>query len=433
MEKIKLAFIQYAGLAAGGTEKALMTLAGNLNKDDFQVDYYWCQPGRDLYTGFKHSRASETWKTFMEERGVKTIEFTVKERDISESSHKWIDTNFWEIFDYKNYDIIQTCKAGHPEYPFTLIPKPIVEWNVFGSVDFSPNIYTTLGFSHYISDIWESNGGDVKKGGMIYPGLLESVYPGACERPMEHKKELVLGFHQGSTDAVFSPIPIQAFAAAQSIVKDRKLKFIMLGGSKRHREQAKNLGLSDIEFLPINGNWQAVCEYLLSLDIFTHGRFDGECHGTCIQEAMLHGLPVLSHLAYMNGQVEIIGDGGKVLDGLDEYIKYLLEVVNSDELRVSLGKKALAIARRDYLASKNALKFEDLYRKILEDKAGVAACSLPIPEGGYKNPPLAVMAFRRFKYGFSHPKTLGHIVKRTWAALFGRGRVQIKKLFHLVD
>ena len=38
MKKIRVAFIKFAGLAAGGTEKYLQTLATNLPKDEFEVE-----------------------------------------------------------------------------------------------------------------------------------------------------------------------------------------------------------------------------------------------------------------------------------------------------------------------------------------------------------------------------------------------------------
>ena len=42
MEKIKIAFIKFGGMANGGTEKYLQTIAGHLPKDRFEVDFYYC-------------------------------------------------------------------------------------------------------------------------------------------------------------------------------------------------------------------------------------------------------------------------------------------------------------------------------------------------------------------------------------------------------
>ena len=42
MEKIKVAFIKFGGMANGGTEKYLQTIAAHLPKDEFDVDFFYC-------------------------------------------------------------------------------------------------------------------------------------------------------------------------------------------------------------------------------------------------------------------------------------------------------------------------------------------------------------------------------------------------------
>ena len=42
MEKIKVAFIKFGGMANGGTEKYLQTIAAHLPKDEFEVDFFYC-------------------------------------------------------------------------------------------------------------------------------------------------------------------------------------------------------------------------------------------------------------------------------------------------------------------------------------------------------------------------------------------------------
>ena len=42
MAKIKVAFIKFGGMANGGTEKYLQTIAAHLPKDEFEVDFFYC-------------------------------------------------------------------------------------------------------------------------------------------------------------------------------------------------------------------------------------------------------------------------------------------------------------------------------------------------------------------------------------------------------
>ena len=39
---IKVAFIKFGGMANGGTEKVLQTIASELPKDEFDVDFFYC-------------------------------------------------------------------------------------------------------------------------------------------------------------------------------------------------------------------------------------------------------------------------------------------------------------------------------------------------------------------------------------------------------
>ena len=39
---IKVAFIKFGGMANGGTEKYLQTIAAHLPKDEFEVDFFYC-------------------------------------------------------------------------------------------------------------------------------------------------------------------------------------------------------------------------------------------------------------------------------------------------------------------------------------------------------------------------------------------------------
>jgi len=430
-KKNKIAFIKYSGLSSGGTEKQLIRLAASLNKDLFDVDYYWCNPGIDLFSDAISNPISIIQKNYLEENMVRTIEFKVEKRDISNSGHKWINTNFWKVFDYKNYDIIQTAKSGHPEYPFIHIPKPIIEWNIFGSVDFSKNIYKTICISKWIYNIWISNGGNPKKGEVIYPGITKSSNLNIYQEKPLRKNEIILGFHQRESDNIFSPIPLNVFSRVKSKIKDKKIKFIILGGSDLYKKQAEKLNLlNDVKFLVPTAKWSEICNFLSSLDIYCHGRKDGECHGTAIQEAMLHGLPVVSHKALMNGHIEIIGDCGKVCNNEKCYEEYLTKLILNNELRIKLGDKARKLAVEKYLIDNTKDRFEKLYIDTINDIERSKECSQAIPKNGYKNPSILILIFYRVKYCFLNPQKSLFITKKTFIAFFCKTKIFLRKLFN---
>lgn len=432
MDKIKIAFIKYAGLSLGGTEKQLIRLAANLDKNIFDVDYYWCKPGIDLYanSNINPEDTSLELKKYLSDNGVKTVEFYVKKRDLADSTHVWIGTNFWEVFDYKKYAIIQIAKSGHTEYPFNHIPRPMVEWNIFGSVDPSPNIYKTISISKWIYDIWISSGGNPKKGMVIYPGITESVCPEKCIRQKRGEAyEITLGFHQRPSDDIFSSIPLKVLRNIQNKLIHRKLKFMILGGSDLYKKQVTKLGLTNVQFIKPTSDWSKICEFLSRLDIYCHGRKDGECHGTAIQEAMLHGLPVVSHTAPMNGHIEIIADCGKVCRNAKEYAKYLENLIIDEDKRLFLGKKARQRSLQKFIINNIKKDFEKLYLELIKDENAKEVSLQKIPPNGYRTIGLSRLFLNKISYGIHHPRQIKSIILRTIDAIESKIKIILRKIF----
>ena len=141
-KKIKIAFVKSGGLTSGGTEKFLQIIAVNLPKDKFEVDYYYCDP--PFYKDLNHKPAITDLNRmkFMQDNNINLIKFNIEFVDLSTYTHDWINTDFWNKFEEDKYDIIQTGRAGHPEYPFYKIKKtPIVDsLHLSGMVDNQYNI-----------------------------------------------------------------------------------------------------------------------------------------------------------------------------------------------------------------------------------------------------------------------------------------------------
>ena len=161
-----------------------------------------------------------------------------------------------------------------------------------------------------------------------------------------------------------------------------------------------------------------ICNFLLSLDIYCHGRKDGECHGTAIQEATLHSLPVVSHKALMNGHIEIIGNCGRVCDGEDDYENYLTQLILDTELRTRLGNCARKLAVKEYLVDNIKDKIESIYLELFNSKQVLKQYSRTVPRGGYRGTSLLKLFFYRVKYGIFHPAKIPFIIRRTLTAVY---------------
>ena len=92
-----------------------------------------------------------------------------------------------------------------------------------------------------------------------------------------------------------------------------------MGGGEKYRQQSKMLNLKNVYFLKHSSNVENLNLFLRTLDVYAHGRADGETYGQVIAEGMSYGLPVISHKAPNMGHIETIGDGGIICLNEEEY------------------------------------------------------------------------------------------------------------------
>jgi len=154
---LRVAFVKFGGLAAGGTERWLQMMAAGLPREKFAVDYFYCDAAPYVGSDFRHPDTDPARLEFMEQSGVPLIKFHVGQKDITKATHDWLDTDFWEVFDEADYDIVQTAIAGPAEYPYHLMDLPVVEYvTLSAGVNQSPNVALTVHLSQWQRRIWIS-------------------------------------------------------------------------------------------------------------------------------------------------------------------------------------------------------------------------------------------------------------------------------------
>lgn len=361
--KIHVAFVKFGGLSSGGTQRRLQTLAANLDYSRFEVDYYYCDTAPYIGSGYRHIGTDQTRLSYMMDHGVNLIEFHVGAKDITVPTHDWVDTDFWDIFDEKKYDLVQTAKAGPPEYPFIHMSLPVVEFvALLAGVDHSPNIAWSIHPTVWQWARWcRAGGSSLRSSVMLKP--IEPPTPAGNLRaelgiPVD---AVVAGFHQRASDEIFSPIPLEAFAQLEQSGR----YFVLMGGGQRYRGQARELGLTNIRFLPACADETRISAFLNTLDIFAHGRKDGETFGTVLAEAMMHGKCCLSHRSDIaNAQPETMGPGGLFADNAQEYTTYLQRLFTHASLRQKLGTKGKAHAECYYALDGAVRHLESIYEML---------------------------------------------------------------------
>ena len=328
-ERVRVAFIKFCGMGTGGTEKVMQTIAANLDKDKFLVDFYYCDTATYIGSDYIHPDNEFDRMVYCYANGVRLIKFYVKHKDLRVPTHDWVDTDFWEIFNESRYDVIQTGRAGHPEYPFTKIhDTPIIDGiHLAGMAENKANVYKTVLISKDQRDSWVQAGGPKDKA-VIIPNPVEIPdYTDSYIQELKLRRKFVFGMHQRDSDGIFSNIPLDAYKK----IENDSTHFIMLGGSDRYKKQAEELGIKNIDFLPTVSELEPIHKFLNTLKVYAHGRADGEQCSCAIIEALAHNLPVISHTAPSMGHLEQIGDAGQVVSNPIEYSQVMTKMIENTE------------------------------------------------------------------------------------------------------
>ncbi|MEO5357097.1 MAG: glycosyltransferase family 4 protein [Nitrospirae bacterium YQR-1] len=364
--KIRVAFIKFGGLSTGGTERWLQMMAANLPRKRFVVDFYYCDSAPYIGSDWTHPDTDPQRLKFMLDHGVNLRKFHVGFKDLTTETHQWVDTDFREIFDETLYDLIQCAKAGPMEYPFYLINKPVVEYvTLLAGVDLSPNIAWSIHLSQWQRIRWAKWGGNLSKSSVI---PIPS-YPPASEENLREELGIppgavVMGFHQRVDNNIASPVPLTAFSRLRNI---KDCWFIIMGGGDFYRKLAGRLSIENIHFLGHSGDSLRISKFLNTLDIFAHGRADGETYGTVLAEALIHGKPCISHLSTFgaNAQPETMGPSGLFAMDVDDYTEKLQTLVEDKQYRKKLAAKALPHAETYFNLQSAVRNLTGVYKKVL--------------------------------------------------------------------
>jgi glycosyltransferase involved in cell wall biosynthesis len=365
--KIKIAFIKFGGLSAGGTEKFLQVLAANLPKERFLVDYFYCDTAPYLNSDFKHLDTDLDRLEFMKSTPVNLIKFHVDHKDISTPYHDWVGTDFWEKFDESNYDLIQTGRGGYPEYPFIKIKKaPIIDsLHLSSHIDNQYNISRVLHISRWSADQWIKKGGDSKRVKVIstFIEIPKKDYQDLRTK-LNIENKFVFGFHQRKDDWIYSPIPLAAYKK----IENEDTVFVLLNGSDLYKKQAEDLDIKNIIFLPYAETQDDIYSFIKTLDVFSHGRKDGEVNSAAMAEAMYFGLPIVSHTSIMaNGHIEAISDAGKVVETIEEYALELAALRDNKDYYNLRSTNAVKRFDEHYELQNQIKKIIAIYEEALRD------------------------------------------------------------------
>ena len=358
----KIAFIKFGGMCAGGTEKHLQTLAVNLPKDKYEVTYFYCDAAPYIGSDFKHLDTDLFRLQYMESSDVNLVKFSVGAKDVTTATHDWVDTTLWDVFNEDDFDIIQTGRSGHPEYPFTMINStPIVDSiHLPDMAEKKANVAKVVLVAEEQHQRWNSAGGESGKAIVIPPAIEMPEVSGDLKKELGIAADtIVYGMHQRADDGIFSQALMPSWQGSKTSKMNSCL--IVLGGSKHYAQHAQQLGLTNVIFLESTGDVNRVHKFLNTLNVFTHARKDGEQCSSSIIEALYHGIPIIGHHAPSMGHRDQIRDAGYICSTFGEYAAAIDSLYDSSH-RADLS----SIARRRYEETFSLNSVVDSYASIYD-------------------------------------------------------------------
>ena len=377
---IKVLF-QLNQLGYGGTEKAILTFIKNLDKNIFEPSLFF----NTSINTFEHqkikffSKFSLKYKKKFNEKyalgWVRANEFS--EAVSGRLCYGWGMRDLLRYQDAINPSIIHVSR-GLPEDFYTreilkLSGKSkIVEYNIFGtrpSLQYLTAIDRMLFVSHWCLD--RSDWAAREKSHVLYfpVGQPTSATPRSTLRQELGIPEdcIVLGrlsrpnlddgdFILASLRELFDSFP--------------NIHFVSIGESENFRKNTK--GLLNVHCLTPTTDELRIDQFLTSLDILLHYRQEGETFGLNIAEAMLRGVPVVSHRSDVdNAQVELLTRerlSGVIAEArtVEAYTASVKKLITNQSLRKELGGNARVTAQNNFDTAQLTTSLESIYLSALE-------------------------------------------------------------------
>lgn len=335
-----IAIVKNSGLATGGVERWLQ-FAAEVLSNDYKIYY--------LYT---HLMRDEGRYIFLNTLKIELVDIS------SGDDPSQIDVSkLNNFFLFKKVDLTIVGKSDAPEYPYSLIPTKVVNQIAFAArPDNSPNVIHTILPSEWLKQKWLNAGG--KTGASVIP---PPVKPPLTLKQLNNTKNLNIGFHQRDDDNIFSIIPLIAY----KLNNLDNVHYYIMGGSKLYQKYAKLLRVKNITFLNHSSSWHDVSNFLNMLDIYAHGRKDGETYGTVFAEALTHGLPCISHTSKIdNAHVQTIDAHGFVAKSTLSYSLELRKLIKSAKRRRDYSEHAETYARK-FSHEFNSKKLQNLIGSLI--------------------------------------------------------------------
>lgn len=284
-----------------------------------------------------------------------------------------------------NTQILHVYRSGYREFPENGedVDVPFcVETNVFGFYDSNLRINKTLFMSKWLYEAVMSRFAPISRG-MLRSRFdwvnnpVEMPYTDQClpiADRWRNEGATILGRVGRPDNGIYNAINVRAAAILRSQGMD--VRFLVVAPPPN---MVNDLVDGEIPFYVVEPtvNPLVLSTAYNSMDIYAHARADGETFGVNIAEAMIHGKPVVTHVAtpsvpgmgVFQAQTQLVATnrtGFVVANNVDYYTEALKRLVQDKGLRQEFGSCGLEKAEREFRVDVCVKKLENIYREVLE-------------------------------------------------------------------
>ena len=283
-----------------------------------------------------------------------------REKSGPDTGYAPITSDIEKVAAKRSLDVFHFARSGYYEWPFNRrIANIHVETNIFGYTDTSGLLDGSVVIARCLG---------------IPESPSRTLIPNPIPAPTSSYNSIASLRHELGIDsdtlvfgrigrpANFIPISLDAF---DSFRKIKKSKYIIIGACDEARNFVIQRSMQDDVILLECTNDDAYIErFHKTIDVFAHYRSDGEICSTAIAQAMMYGIPVITHTAGHNGQIEWLGEGGLFARNAQEYLNAMLSMTLQDKyVMMSISAKKFAETHFDQRAvTHRVLEF---YRRLM--------------------------------------------------------------------
>jgi hypothetical protein len=297
-----------------------------------------------------------------------------------------ITSDIQSIIDDNKIDIVHSFRSGYKEYPEPgqdFNGPTFVETNVFGQFDFNPLVRRSLFMSEWLMDYTLRRMRTLRvhipqeRWGFVNNPVLEPVHDMNMREEIGLAPETIVLGRCGRPDCgIYDDVNVKA--ALLLMAEGQDIHFLAMAPPQNMRNDLELYGIPHTCIDP-SIDPAVLSAFYNTVDIYTHARADGETFGVNIAEAMVHGKPVVTHIAVpshpemgvFQSQTTLVDEGvtGFVVNrDPGEYANAVRKLIDDKGLRDTMGRAGKVKATREYHAIPCAEKLEGVYRELIHEQ-----------------------------------------------------------------